>query len=126
MFFFMQVLELMPHLYFDAHGKKHLQLQPWPHRREIPYGSLIHPTVKDWLAHGYRPENLDTTAFVPYGEAPRDLLVKSGIADRVNLTKFSVYLPKQSQPMRSATPKIATAAALAAVALGAVRSVLHR
>ena len=119
-------LELMPHLYFDAHGRKHLQLQPWPHRREIPYGSLIHPTVQDWLAHGYSPKNLDATAFVPYNDAPRAQLVESGIADRVDLTSFYVYLPKQLQPTRSAVPKIATAAALTAAALGAAWSALRQ
>ncbi len=119
-------LELLPHLYFDAYGRKHLQIEPWPHRREIPYGSLIHPSVKHWLAHNYTPKNLDATALVAYPEAPREQLAKDGIAGRSDLEDYFVYAPKQPQPTASAAPKIATAAALAIAALGAAWSVLRR
>ena len=54
------LLEPFPHKYFDEKGKKHWRWVPWPHRRELPDGAILHPSVRERLAADskYRPSNL--------------------------------------------------------------------
>ncbi|GAC1417136.1 MAG: hypothetical protein NVSMB62_07430 [Acidobacteriaceae bacterium] len=66
------LLEFFPHKYFDEQGKKRWQLEPWPHNREIPDRSLIHPNLRRFLADPnlkYKPSNLDSAKVRDFTEA---------------------------------------------------------
>ncbi len=92
-------LELFPHKYFDVAGNKHWRFLPWPHRREIPAGALIHPSLRDRLAEegaAYRPPNLPAACIVPY---ERDWLpaLHPAVQETLQEQGFGVYLPHVSK-----------------------------
>ncbi|WP_433964611.1 hypothetical protein [Tunturiibacter gelidiferens] len=64
-------LEAFPHKYFDETGKKRWRFTPWPHSREIPDGSLIHPSLRHRLAAspGYQPKNLERNCVEDFSES---------------------------------------------------------
>ncbi len=112
--------ELLPHVYFDVNGEKRLQIEPWPHRRELPPGALLHPSVgKQRQAVGYTPKNIDFNSVKSFENAPPELLKKQGIATRSDLKDFSVYVPEGPGPAKTPTSKLAATAAVAAIGIGA-------
>jgi hypothetical protein len=87
-------LEIFPHKYFDETGIKRWQLLPWTHRREIPDGSVLHPSVERRLKGDpkYQPKNLDRDRITPLRNSPIQLptpKVEAQLASR----GFSVYRP---------------------------------
>jgi uncharacterized protein (DUF2235 family) len=84
-------LEFFPHKYFDQNGRKRWRLQPWPHRRELPDGALIHPSLRRRLEDPtYKPKNLDPARISDYSRSPVSLLQPRVIA-QLRALNYGVY-----------------------------------
>ncbi len=88
-------LELFPHKYFDDAGRKHWQLAPWAHRRELPDGALLHPSTVRRLQQypEYQPVNLSREDIVPIGDRRGHLLMPK-IEEQLRREGFSAYRAK--------------------------------
>lgn len=117
-------LELFPHKYFDEKGHKLWQLAPWAHRREIPDGALLHPSLEHRLETDpkYQPKNLNRKCMLPLSQSPIHLPDR-GVEQKLSEDGFSVYRPARTKahPVHGA---VRVAAAFAG--LGVVWSLLHR
>jgi uncharacterized protein (DUF2235 family) len=89
------VAEWLPHKYFDAEGKKRWQGKTKSHAREIPDGSLIHPSLWNRLRNhpDYKPENLNQSEIKALGEDTVTGL-RPSVKRRLIEQKFGVYRPK--------------------------------
>ena len=113
-------LEAFPHKYYDENGRKKWRLTPWPHRREIPEGALLHPSLRNRLASdsNYKPRNLEAKsiqAFVKADCAEREMLLHPEVAEKLEELGFGVY--RTSGPARTATIPGAAIAAVILVSL---------
>ena len=106
-------LELFPHKYFDEEGRKRWRLAPWPHRRELRSGALIHPSTRERLAKDakYEPENLREGTIVNYSEAPIPL-PDPKVMEQLANEGFGVYTaPVKGQKAGGAGIAVGVAAA---------------
>lgn len=117
-------LELFPHKYFDDTGKKHWQLAPWTHRRELPDGALLHPTVLERLKQypEYQPKNLKRDAIVSISERHVHLLMPK-VEEQLRKDGFRAYRAKAVA--RPPVPR-AIRASVALVGMGLAWSLLKR
>jgi len=115
-------LEAFPHKYFDDQGNKRWRLIPWPHRREIPYGALIHPSLRARLKDDpeYKPKNLNAGDVRDYSgtEFP---LPHRHVMEQLEAQHFGVYCCAQAQ----AKP-VAPVAIAALLCLGLASLLLSR
>ncbi len=97
------LLEFFPHKYFDPKGDLRWQLIPWPHRRELPDGALLHPSLRARLANDpdYQPKNLDRPSILDYSQSPVPLSHPEAM-DRLKAEDFGVYRPAPAHPGRLA------------------------
>jgi Uncharacterized alpha/beta hydrolase domain (DUF2235) len=96
-------LEAFPHKYFDETGTKRWRLSPLPHSREIPDGSLIHPSLRNRLAkdEAYKPKNLDRAKvekFTAKDFADSQMLLHQKVILQLEKEDFAVYRPNPSAP----------------------------
>jgi uncharacterized protein (DUF2235 family) len=94
-------LELFPHKYFDENGDLRWQLLPWPHRREVPDGALLHPSLRSRLANDptYRPKNLNPANIKDYSQSPVPL-PNTDAMDQLAEKNFGVYRPGDTSTKR--------------------------
>jgi uncharacterized protein (DUF2235 family) len=108
-------LEAFPHKYFDEIGTKRWRLSPWPHSREIPDGSLIHPSLRNRLAKdkAYKPQNLERDSiknFAAKDLADSQMLLHPEVIQQLEQEGFGVY-----HSLSAAKPAVIPAVAVAAV-----------
>lgn len=122
------LLEAFPHKYFDEKGKKCWRLEPWPHSREIPHGSLMHPNVREFFAQldpKYRPRNLDPRKIADFTEEDgRDLHPEA--CRRLIAAKFGIYSAHRKRHSAAPSSTRLAAAAAACLCVGAAVFVLTR
>ena len=119
------ILEVFPHKYFDEAGRKHWQLEPWPHRRAVPGGSLMHPAVRKRLGTGtYAPPNLQLDKLHPL-DASNGPILKPEVRTLLINHGFEVYGVRRKSGAEHATalPKVA---ATVCVAIGVAAYLLSR
>lgn len=108
-----RLLEVFPHKYFDYKGKKRWQLEPWPHSREIPDGSLMHPAVEHRFRTDpqYRPKNLPQTQMTEL-HATNGPELYPGVRDELISKGYRVFSStgKHAAEGPAKTPKLAAAA----------------
>lgn len=114
-------LEIFPHKYFDGDGNKHWRLTPWPHRREIPDGALLHPTLLERLRQDatYRPPNLDRERIVVLNKT-------DGSETDSSPAPFGKYHRDLHRERLAKTAKALKVLSLAGLAVGAVFAVRSR
>jgi uncharacterized protein (DUF2235 family) len=117
-------LEAFPHKYFDEFGTKRWRLTPWPHSREIPDGSLLHPSLRHRLDTdaAYQPKNLDRAKVWDYGRSPV-ALPQPGLMQQLKDQDYGVYRPGSRRP---ANPVAAAASIAAVLILGIAGWILRR
>ncbi|MGF7181449.1 T6SS phospholipase effector Tle1-like catalytic domain-containing protein [Tunturiibacter psychrotolerans] len=94
------LLEAFPHKYFDQDGKKRWRFTPWPHSREIPDGSLLHPSLRHRLAKiDYEPKNLDRNCIEDFKRLSA-LDYHTKVADKLEKGKYGVYRPDKRSPQK--------------------------
>ncbi len=98
-------LELFPHKYFDQNGKRHWRWVPWPHRRELPDGALLHPSVPERLAANpkYRPSNLPENSVRNFAES-EDLHLSPAALKHIRGQNYAVFRT-ETKPARSQAPQ---------------------
>jgi hypothetical protein len=118
-------LEAFPHKYFDEFGEKRWRLAPWPHSREIPNGSLLHPSLRHRLAtdNNYQPKNLDRALVFDYAQSPV-ALPQPALMQQLKDDNYGVYRPAGSG--HSDSPVAAAASIAAALVLGIATWLLRR
>ena len=99
-------LEAFPHQYFDENGDKKWRLTPWPHTREIPKGSLLHPSLLLRLATDktYQPKNLKRGDFKLF-DGSCDAIPQADVRQKLKAAGFGVYEPNsvaKTAPVRTA------------------------
>ncbi len=98
-------LELFPHKYFDEAGKKHWRWVPWPHRRELPDGAILHPSVRERLELDpkYRPSNLPECSIRNFAES-EDLHLSPAALRHIRGNNYAVFRTR-TRPARSRAPQ---------------------
>ncbi len=111
--------EMMPHVYFDEHGRKHWKFVPWPHRREIPDGALLHPSLVSRLTEGrrYRPPNLPYDRVRRFSESPVEHLLPD-VRKKLVAQAFGVYRLPEGHRRKPRRLGYATLSKAAAVLMG--------
>lgn len=85
-------MEAFPHKYFDENNTKRWRITPWPHSREIPDGTLIHPSLRDRLSAdaNYKPKNLNANNIKDFNQMPAFLFPPS-VAAELKKQNYGVY-----------------------------------
>lgn len=117
-------LEAFPHEYFDQNGKRDFRYLPWPHRRELPEGALIHPSLRHRLLtdKGYQPKNLLRADIVDF-DGSSDDIPQAEVLQQLKSDGYGVYRPKS---VAKPVPARAAAGVAAAVILGLASWLLRR
>ncbi len=121
---FWWILEVFPHKYFDYTGKRRWQVEPWPHDREIPQHSLMHPEVRRRLQlsekphcppqHRYTPRNLKLDNLVKLTASNGPELHQQAREDLLK-QEFDIFHPVSPQTIADESrelPKVVAAACL--------------
>lgn len=98
------IFECFPHKYHDASGKKHWRFLPWAHRRELPDGAILHPSLRRRLNEdaSYKPKNLSTSSIYDFSESPVPL-PQSEVMAQLQAQRFGVY--RRSAPAGRFVPR---------------------
>ena len=97
------LLEFFPHKYFDQYGELRWRLIPWPHRRALPDGALLHPSLRRRLAEDptYRPKNINPENIRDYSQSPVPL-PHPEVMEQLKTRDFGVYRPPEERARRLA------------------------
>jgi uncharacterized protein (DUF2235 family) len=117
-------LEAFPHEYFDQNGVRRWRLTPWPHSRELPEGSLIHPSLRRRFVTdpSYKPKNLLLGDIEDF-DGTCDAIPQPEVLKQLQREGYGVYKSKTvAKPLQV---RAATGAA-AAVIVGAAAWLLRR
>ncbi len=119
-------LELFPHKFYDGDGDRHWNFSPMAHRRKVPDGALLHPSLLARLKADpqYQPPNLIRKLILPLSESPVPMPLATVVKDLED-EEYGVYRPGQPVPKPAITP-IRAAAAAVIVLVGVAWSLTRR
>ena len=99
-------------------------MTPWPHTREIPKGSLLHPSLLHRLAtdNNYQPKNLQRSDVAAFSGSS-DAIPQANVLRKLKQDGFGVYLPKS---VAKPAPVRALAGVAAAIVIGIAAWLLRK